>query len=45
MFFSFSTRQEYYVLPALPALALLIGAWLAAEHHASYSVRVLPPAS
>jgi 4-amino-4-deoxy-L-arabinose transferase-like glycosyltransferase len=37
IFFSFSTRQEYYVLPALPALALLIGAWLAAEHHASYS--------
>jgi 4-amino-4-deoxy-L-arabinose transferase-like glycosyltransferase len=30
-FFSFSTRQEYYVLPALPALALLIGAWLAEE--------------
>jgi 4-amino-4-deoxy-L-arabinose transferase-like glycosyltransferase len=29
VFFSFSTRQEYYVLPALPALALLIGAWLA----------------
>jgi 4-amino-4-deoxy-L-arabinose transferase-like glycosyltransferase len=37
LFFSFSTRQEYYVLPALPALALLIGAWLAAEHHASFS--------
>src|SRR5579872_16307 len=31
LFFSFSTRQEYYVLPALPALALLIGAWLAKE--------------
>jgi 4-amino-4-deoxy-L-arabinose transferase-like glycosyltransferase len=30
-FFSFSTRQEYYVLPALPPLALLIGAWLAEE--------------
>ena len=29
LFFSFSTRQEYYVLPALPALALLIAAWLA----------------
>ena len=37
LFFSFSTRQEYYVLPVIPALALLIGAWLAAEHHASYS--------
>lgn len=31
LFFSFSTRQEYYVLPALPCLALLIGAWLAEE--------------
>jgi 4-amino-4-deoxy-L-arabinose transferase-like glycosyltransferase len=30
-FFSFSTRQEYYVLPALPLLALLVGDWLAAE--------------
>ncbi len=30
-FFSFSTRQEYYVVPALPALALLIGGWLADE--------------
>ncbi len=30
-FFSFSTRQEYYVLPALPPLALLIGGWLAEE--------------
>lgn len=30
-FFSFSTRQEYYVLPALPLLALLIGHWLAEE--------------
>jgi 4-amino-4-deoxy-L-arabinose transferase-like glycosyltransferase len=30
-FFSFSTRQEYYVLPAVPALALLIGGRLARE--------------
>src|ERR1700680_158473 len=30
-FFSFSTRQEYYTLPALPAVALLIGGWLAEE--------------
>ncbi|HZR65533.1 MAG TPA: glycosyltransferase family 39 protein [Terriglobales bacterium] len=30
-FFSFSTRQEYYTIPAVPALALLIGAWLASE--------------
>ena len=31
VFFSFSTRQEYYVVPAFPALALLIGGWLARE--------------
>jgi 4-amino-4-deoxy-L-arabinose transferase-like glycosyltransferase len=34
-FFSFSTRQEYYVLPALPALALLTGMWLANEEKSS----------
>jgi len=28
LFFSFSTRQEYYVLPSLPALAVLIAGWL-----------------
>ncbi len=31
LFFSFSTRQEYYSLPALPALALLMGGWLQRE--------------
>jgi 4-amino-4-deoxy-L-arabinose transferase-like glycosyltransferase len=31
IFFSFSTRQEYYVLPSLPALALLCGLWLNRE--------------
>jgi 4-amino-4-deoxy-L-arabinose transferase-like glycosyltransferase len=31
VFFSFSTRQEYYALPALPALALMIGGWLAED--------------
>jgi 4-amino-4-deoxy-L-arabinose transferase-like glycosyltransferase len=31
LFFSLSTRQEYYVLSALPALALLAGAWLAED--------------
>jgi 4-amino-4-deoxy-L-arabinose transferase-like glycosyltransferase len=31
VFFSFSTRQEYYVLPSLPALALLCGLWLDRE--------------
>jgi len=31
VFFSFSTRQEYYVLPSIPALALLCGLWLNSE--------------
>jgi 4-amino-4-deoxy-L-arabinose transferase-like glycosyltransferase len=31
VFFSFSTRQEYYTIPALPGLALLVGGWLAKE--------------
>jgi 4-amino-4-deoxy-L-arabinose transferase-like glycosyltransferase len=31
VFFSFSTRQEYYTIPAIPALALLVGAWLGRE--------------
>jgi 4-amino-4-deoxy-L-arabinose transferase-like glycosyltransferase len=30
-FFSFSTRQEYYTIPALPAMALIVGDWLVAE--------------
>lgn len=30
-FFTFSTRQEYYTIPAVPALALLIGGWLSKE--------------
>src|SRR5579862_5860194 len=30
-FFSFSTRQEYYTIPRLPGLALLVGGWLARE--------------
>lgn len=34
VFFSFSTRQEYYCLPALPALSLLIGDWLARDAEA-----------
>ena len=29
LFFSFPARQEYYVLPALPPMALLAGYWLA----------------
>jgi 4-amino-4-deoxy-L-arabinose transferase-like glycosyltransferase len=35
LFFSFSTRQEYYALPALPPLALMIGGWLAQEEKSS----------
>lgn len=30
-FFSFSTRQEYYTIPGLPGLALLVGGWLLKE--------------
>jgi 4-amino-4-deoxy-L-arabinose transferase-like glycosyltransferase len=30
-FFSFSTRQEYYTIPAVPGIALLVGGWLARE--------------
>jgi len=33
-FFSFSTRQEYYTIPALPGVALLAGGWLARESEA-----------
>jgi len=30
-FFSFSTRQEYYTIPAVPGMALLVGWWMARE--------------
>jgi len=30
-FFTFSTRQEYYTIPAVPALALIVGGWLVKE--------------
>ncbi|MGH9677881.1 MAG: hypothetical protein ACRD36_12325, partial [Candidatus Acidiferrum sp.] len=36
LFFSFSTRQEYYVAPALLACALLLGSWLARESQSQY---------
>jgi 4-amino-4-deoxy-L-arabinose transferase-like glycosyltransferase len=41
LFFSFSTRQEYYALPALPPLALLLGSSLAREETGEqrYSLR------
>jgi hypothetical protein len=35
LFFSFSTRQEYYTIPALPGIALLAGGWLARESSAT----------
>jgi len=38
-FFSFSSRQEYYVIPALPALALITGAWLSREQSAATGSR------
>ena len=34
-FFSFSTRQEYYTIPALPGMALLVGGWLARERESA----------
>jgi 4-amino-4-deoxy-L-arabinose transferase-like glycosyltransferase len=40
VFFSFSTRQEYYVLPAMPPLALLLGGWLAQDAAASAPPRL-----
>jgi 4-amino-4-deoxy-L-arabinose transferase-like glycosyltransferase len=30
-FFSFSTRQEYYTIPAIPGMSLLVGGWLQRE--------------
>jgi 4-amino-4-deoxy-L-arabinose transferase-like glycosyltransferase len=36
LFFSFSTRQEYYLSPALPGLALILGGWLARESQSAY---------
>jgi 4-amino-4-deoxy-L-arabinose transferase-like glycosyltransferase len=36
LFFSFSTRQEYYLAPALPGIALLLGSWLARESESAY---------
>jgi hypothetical protein len=36
LFFSFSTRQEYYLAPALPGICLLLGSWLARESESAY---------
>jgi 4-amino-4-deoxy-L-arabinose transferase-like glycosyltransferase len=38
-FFSFSSRQEYYSLPAVPALALLIAGWLERESNSPLATR------
>ncbi len=45
LFFSLSTRQEYYVLPALPALILLIAAWLADASLWNNTAEVSPPST
>jgi len=36
LFFSLSTRQEYYVLPALPAVAILIAGWLVMDSRVTW---------
>jgi len=38
-FFSLSTRQEYYTIPAIPAMALLVGGWLQRERASSKDSR------
>jgi 4-amino-4-deoxy-L-arabinose transferase-like glycosyltransferase len=43
LFFSLSTRQEYYVLPAMPALIVLIAAWLDDEAAEAESFTVPNP--
>ena len=39
LFFSFSTRQEYYTVPAVPAMALLVGGWLSEEDESEHASR------
>ncbi len=39
-FFSFSTRQEYYTIPALPGMALLVGGWLARESNSDQASEI-----
>ncbi len=43
LFFSLSTRQEYYVLPSLPPLILLLAAWLDDEAREAESFAVPNP--
>jgi 4-amino-4-deoxy-L-arabinose transferase-like glycosyltransferase len=38
-FFSFSTRQEYYTIPAIPGMALLVGGWLQRERASAQDSR------
>jgi hypothetical protein len=38
-FFSLSTRQEYYTIPAIPAMALLVGGWLQRERESASDSR------
>jgi 4-amino-4-deoxy-L-arabinose transferase-like glycosyltransferase len=44
IFFALSSRQEYYVLPALPALAILLAEWLAGESKYRYLMGYQPVA-
>ena len=38
-FFSFSTRQEYYTIPAIPGMALIVGGWLTSERESPLTSR------
>jgi 4-amino-4-deoxy-L-arabinose transferase-like glycosyltransferase len=38
-FFSLSTRQEYYTIPAIPGMALLVGGWLQRERESAANSR------
>jgi len=38
-FFSLSTRQEYYTIPAIPGMALIVGGWLARERETELGSR------
>jgi 4-amino-4-deoxy-L-arabinose transferase-like glycosyltransferase len=44
LFFSFSTRQEYYVLPTMPALAILIAGWLVLDKQQASAQPATPQA-
>jgi 4-amino-4-deoxy-L-arabinose transferase-like glycosyltransferase len=39
LFFSLSTRQEYYVLPVLPVVTILIAGWLARDSEVTIILR------